>query len=499
MTYGIVLVMLTAGLLAANPNNPENQNNPNNPEDSRQLDRVPAESLEDFLLYYQDYLQRRSEPPDIGDGDREDTAAKLLRQKSKRDDQRSRALLCARLAANLSRLADDPDLPENAECFVDEHGQALSKDKSKKIRGTWNLYRGIPPNAADLWEESCFLRYRAFLHDLDADSIDVALQEPGAERKEIATLELINGYAARVREHKRLESLYLEIKRVWLQRSLKRIEKSLETAQRSAAPGIAPPEIRETLESDLVKISQDYGAFLSRYPFVENIERSEAISVLNEKLKSDTVSESLDALYRDCLEQARRIPSKNADESHRIAHRIELLETFRGVLRRERLLGKPLPIRGVQVLIDADGKVVESGEPFDGNTLKGKVVLLDFWATWCGPCIAEFPHLKMLYAKYREKGFEIIGYNVDSDKEKLYTYLRGKPVPWPVLSKELSRNGTAVFDSGTGGEVPLSTYLGARRLPVVLLRDRDGKTVLLDARGQALDEMLKRLLGDQLR
>jgi len=75
----------------------------------------------------------------------------------------------------------------------------------------------------------------------------------------------------------------------------------------------------------------------------------------------------------------------------------------------------------------------------DPKTLEGKVVLLDFWATWCGPCIAEFPHLKRLYEQYRDKGLEIVDYCVDSDTEMMYAYLKRNPVPWIVLVKEASR------------------------------------------------------------
>jgi len=144
------------------------------------------------------------------------------------------------------------------------------------------------------------------------------------------------------------------------------------------------------------------------------------------------------------------------------------------VLRRWELLGKPMPIWGADL----------SGKPIDEKTLDGKVVLLDFWATWCGPCVAEFPHLKLLYQKYKDKGFEIVGYTVDDDQEKLRAYLERNPLPWIILSKESTQ---------WSGLPSLSHYYGAKALPVVLLRDRSGKAVLLDARGDKLGEMLETL------
>jgi thiol-disulfide isomerase/thioredoxin len=76
---------------------------------------------------------------------------------------------------------------------------------------------------------------------------------------------------------------------------------------------------------------------------------------------------------------------------------------------------------------------------FDGreitlSQLKGKVVLLDFWATWCGPCKESIPHLIQLYKNYRESGFELVGMNVDKgDGEVVRRFIQSMDIPYPVV------------------------------------------------------------------
>ena len=76
---------------------------------------------------------------------------------------------------------------------------------------------------------------------------------------------------------------------------------------------------------------------------------------------------------------------------------------------------------------------------FDGqeitlSQLKGKVVLLDFWATWCGPCKESIPHLIQLYKNYRESGFELVGMNVDKgDGEAVRRFVTSMDIPYPVV------------------------------------------------------------------
>jgi thiol-disulfide isomerase/thioredoxin len=85
---------------------------------------------------------------------------------------------------------------------------------------------------------------------------------------------------------------------------------------------------------------------------------------------------------------------------------------------------------------------------FDGkeitlSQLKGKVVLLDFWATWCGPCRESIPHLIQLYKSHRENGFELVGMNLDKgDGKDVHRFIKSMDIPYPVVAapEEVVRN-----------------------------------------------------------
>src|SRR5690348_6203311 len=78
---------------------------------------------------------------------------------------------------------------------------------------------------------------------------------------------------------------------------------------------------------------------------------------------------------------------------------------------------------------DFDEKDVD-GKPLSIAGYKGKVVLLDFWATWCGPCVMELPNVLKTYEKHHDQGFEIIGVSLDQEEERLRNFLKQKNVTW---------------------------------------------------------------------
>jgi thiol-disulfide isomerase/thioredoxin len=126
------------------------------------------------------------------------------------------------------------------------------------------------------------------------------------------------------------------------------------------------------------------------------------------------------------------------------------------------------------------------GRPVDLAALRGKVVLLDFWATWCSSCVAELPNVKAVYERYHAQGFEVIGVSLDrkGDRQKLVDFVNERKLPWPQ-HYELSEKGRNV----------LAERYGVVAIPAMFLLDRTGKLAATNARGEKLEAEVKRLLG----
>ena len=131
---------------------------------------------------------------------------------------------------------------------------------------------------------------------------------------------------------------------------------------------------------------------------------------------------------------------------------------------------------------DFDEKDLD-GKPLSIANYKGHVVLIDFWATWCGPCVAELPNVIKAYEKYHGKGFEIISISLDKDKEKLTSYIKEHKMTWQQY-----------FD-GLGWQNKLAVKYGINSIPATFLLGKDGKIIDKDLRGDALDQAVAKSLG----
>ena len=402
-------------------------------------EKIPTTGAVPFGLYYQQFLRANPFAIEANPKNMEEEAENSRRHRRAAD-------LYAAMSEAAAQLAQSDDLLPAAPTNIE-------KEKSKRITGSWNLYQGVPINAADLHQESLYMRYRAWSHETSLD--------PGS-------INALHDFVVSLEKDADLQPLFQELKRAVCSRALSLVIKPLNL--HAEEPEDPLPDESE-LSQKLSLATAWFAPFVQKYPNDNNMELVEPFLDTIElfcfyypesKLPPE-VSKTFRGVFAD-------IQNRQIEPLIR-----EYAEVYEGVLRRRSLLDKPMPIWGSDL----------SGKMIDEKSLVGKVVLLDFWATWCGSCVAEFPHLKVLYQKYKNKGFEIVSYNVDSDQEKLHSFLGRNPLPWIILSKEATERG---------GLPTLSRYYGAKSLPVVLLRDRTGKAVLLDARGHKLDDVLEKLL-----
>lgn len=128
---------------------------------------------------------------------------------------------------------------------------------------------------------------------------------------------------------------------------------------------------------------------------------------------------------------------------------------------REKLVPAKVQVKLMEKPVDLKF-TASDGREVDLEKMRGKVVLLDFWATWCPLCIAALPEVRDVYKKQRQHGFEVVGISLDSEKSEMDAFVKGNDMPWPHY-----------FD-GKGWENKIASKYGITQLPAMWLIDKKG-------------------------
>jgi thiol-disulfide isomerase/thioredoxin len=139
-------------------------------------------------------------------------------------------------------------------------------------------------------------------------------------------------------------------------------------------------------------------------------------------------------------------------------------------------LGKPADIRFTAT----------NGKEVDLSKMKGKVVLIDFWATWCGPCVAALPDVLEVYKKHHDEGFEIVGISLDENRSELENFVKDRGMDWPQY-----------FD-GKRWKNDLAVRFGVQAIPAQWLVDKNGNVVDLNARADLDGKVAALLAGKKI-
>lgn len=213
----------------------------------------------------------------------------------------------------------------------------------------------------------------------------------------------------------------------------------------------------DAADAKIEKFQKDFGptfSFNGKGPVIVLL-RTQQLEALKQSSDSARYQVLLEKLITDSQPEVVALAKQRLEQATRISE----------------LKTKPVDIKFTAV----DGTVV------DLSKMRGKVVLVDFWATWCGPCVQEVPHVVETYKKLHAKGFEIVGISLDQNLDALQLFTKAKGMTWPQ------------FFDGKGWDNQISRNFGITSIPAMWLIDKKGMLVNADARDNLAADVEKLL------
>jgi thiol-disulfide isomerase/thioredoxin len=255
---------------------------------------------------------------------------------------------------------------------------------------------------------------------------------------------------------------------------LPRLERGDEVATEADAIIAAKPD------SDLAQTARyaKVQALINR----QNPDPEKALALIDDALKAKPGDPRAADLMVSIASHAMEDPAKRTPIFERVVKEFpnsKAAKSAEAQLRQVAAVGKPFELSFTDAI---SGKTIDVQKD-----LKGKVVVVDFWATWCGPCVAEMPKNKELYKQFKDKGVEFIGISLDQPEDqgglsKLKEFVKTNDIQWPQ------------YYQGNGWASEFSSGWGINSIPRVFIVDANGKLVSTEARGK-LEQMIPELLA----